>query len=161
METSNWPPMERMGPPVTGNAVASFEADIGAQLPDDYRDFLLTVNGGRTAAMAVTFKVRKDESTLNTLLSLNDADKSHDLATNYERFKKREKLPNLLPIGADDGGSTLFIPLEGQHRAQVWMLDVLNQRSDESNPRVLWHDRRDMIRIADNFRAFMSSLTPL
>lgn len=153
--------MARTGAPVTVNALEAFESELNAKLPDDYRDFLLVVNGGRTDKSHRTFKVKNDETTLNSLLCLNDPEESRDLLKRYERFAAQEKTRDLLPVGHDDGGSKILLGLHGAHRGSVWYLDVLNQRSDESNPRVLWHDRRDMIRIADNFRAFMSSLTPL
>ena len=45
---TSWPAMERRGPVVTEADVRAFEKKLGATLPDDYRAFLLEVNGGRT-----------------------------------------------------------------------------------------------------------------
>ncbi len=34
-------------------------------------------------------------------------------------------------------------------------------RPEDANPRVAWHDRRDMRKLADSFELFMRSLRPL
>ena len=69
---------------------------------------------------------------------------------------------DLLFIGHDDGGARLLLALASEHRGEVWfMLTGDDARPDDANPRVLWHDRRDMTKLADSFEQFMRSLRPL
>ena len=49
----SWPPMSRRGAEITAAAVSAFEARIGAKLPADYAEFLLEVNGGRSAELGI------------------------------------------------------------------------------------------------------------
>ena len=45
-------PLENAGPPLTADQIAAMESQLGASLPDDYRQFLLQTNGGKpTKAM--------------------------------------------------------------------------------------------------------------
>jgi cell wall assembly regulator SMI1 len=156
--------MARRGHEVTVDAVRRFEQRIGHELPEDYRQFLIEVNGGRTARSHRTFvmqraAVRRDETVLNTLFSLDDPDESRDLAT-WQRYGE-DRLLDGLEIGADDGGSPVVLALAGPHRGEVWLLDRVDARPTGSNPRVEWFDRRDVWKLADSFAEFMSSLRPL
>ena len=155
--------MERRGPTVTDADVRRFEQRIGAELPADYRRFLLDVNGGRTAATHCRFTMRRGarqvETSLNTLFSLDDPDESRDLAT-WQLYGE-DRLPEGLEIGADDGGSPVVLVLSGPHRGELWMLDQVDSQPTGSNPRVDWFDRRDMWKLADSFAEFMASLKPL
>lgn len=152
--------MERRGPVVDDVAVQAFEAVIGAKLPDDFRGFLLDVNGGRTGEDAAVFLVGRDQTNLNSLLSLNEPVDARDLATRNATI--RADLPlELLLIGNDDGGSRVCLCIRGDHRGEVWYLDTANRRPEGANPHVPWHARRDMTKLADSFAAFMAALAPL
>ncbi len=159
---TNWPPMERRGHTVTEDDVRRFEQHIGHELPDDYRRFLLEVNGGRTAGTHCRFAVRRDarhfETILNALFSLDDPNTSRDLAT-WQLYGEGH-LPVGLEIGADDGASPIVLVLAGPHRGEVWFLDRLNYDHD-ANQRRDWFDRTDALRIADSFAEFMAGLRPL
>lgn len=157
----SWPPMERRGPQVTDAQIRAFEQSYGHPLPDDYRQFLLDVNGGSLDGANCEF----DLGVVNRLFSLDDIDDdddSRDLATRSN--DERASLPSrdLLFIGHDDGGNSLLLALAGDHRGEVWfMLTGDDARPDDANPRVLWHDRRDMRKVADSFEQFLRSLRPL
>lgn len=160
---TNWPAMHARGPVVTESAIAAFETELGAMLPDDYRDFLLKVNGGRTArshrVFTIRLRKRTDETVLNSLSSLDDRTRA-DLATLWRR--EREWLPQeAIPVGYDDFGDTLVLVVTGPRRGQVWFLDEVNPRPEDANPRVEWFGRRDVSKVADSFREFMASLRPL
>src|SRR5512140_674235 len=156
---SDWPPMDRRGPEVTETEIAAFEAQFGATLPADYRAFLLEVNGGRTARSHTVFRIRHDQTVLNTLHSLGESVEQRDLVTRWNR--SRARLPKeVLRIGADDGGGTVVVVVSGPRRGQVWFLDGVDPRPEGSNPRVEWFDRRDVSKIADSFREFMAGLGP-
>jgi hypothetical protein len=155
--------MERRGPTVTDADVRRIEQHVGAELPGDYRRFLLEVNGGRTAETHCTFTMRRGAqhtgTVLNTFFSLDDPDESRDLAT-WQRYGE-DRLPGGLEIGADDGGSPIVLVLAGRHRGEVWMLDRVDPRPTDSNPRGEWFDRRDVWKLADNFTEFIAGLRPL
>lgn len=151
---TEWPTMDERGPDVAESDVKAFEKKFGYDLPDDYRAFLLEVNGGRPSDAHCVFSI----GVLNYLFSLNDSDESSDLMT--RALRGRKDLPNraLLMVGHDDGGGRILIALDGEHRGEVWHQVGSDGRPPGSNPRVLWHDRRDMKRLASNWREFMASL---
>jgi len=152
--------MDERGPAVTDAAVSAFEKKIGAKLPDDYRAFLLAVNGGSTTTKHSVFRVRKSTSVLNSLHSLDEADPRFDLET-WWRSIKTDMPPYVLCIGHDSGGSRIILALTGTHHGEVWLLDALNPRPEDANPRVEWFDRRDVVKLANTFCEFMLGLRPL
>jgi hypothetical protein len=149
--------MKERGPQVTEAQIRAFEQSYGHPLPDDYRQFLLDVNGGRLDRANREF----DQGVVNRLFSLEDTDDdSRDLATRANRERKSLPSPDLLLIGHDDGSNSLLLALAGEHRGEVWFM-VDDERPEDANPRVLWHDRRDMRKVADSFEQFMRALRPL
>jgi hypothetical protein len=156
---SDWPEFDHRGPMVTPDDVRTFEKEICASLPDDFRSFLLDINGGQPVSLR-RFRLGKHGSSINGLLSLNAPKNVRNLAARNELIRD-DLPPELLLIGSDDGGARVCLCIRGEHRGEVWYMDTIDRRPEGSNPRVLWHDRRDMIQLADSFRAFMASLTPL
>jgi len=150
--------MERRGPQVTAAEIVAFESHIGARLTEDYRAFVLSINGGRTANSHARFS----KGVVNRLFSLNDLDdESRDLMTRADDVRSDLPAASLLFIGHDDGGARLLLALDGDHRGEVWLQVTTDARPADANPRVLWHDRRDFKKLADSFTAFMASLGPL
>jgi SMI1 / KNR4 family (SUKH-1) len=162
---TDWPEMVERGPSVTDIEVEAFESQLQTRLPDDYREFLLKVNGGRTARSHRVFtmlmrKSRKDETDLNSLNSLNDPDDRFNLVARWKRA--REWLPKeVIPVGYDDFGGTVVVVIDGPRRGQVWFLDGADPRPEGSNPRVEWFDQRDVSKLADSFHEFMACLRPV
>ena len=156
---SSWPPMKERGPQVTDAQIRAFEQSYGHPLPDDYRQFLLDVNGGQPDRANREFA----HGVVNDLFSLDDTENdSSDLATRASRERAWLPSPDLLFIGHDDVGNSLLLALVGEHRGEVWyMLTDDDARPDDANPRVEWHKRRDMRKVADSFEQFMRSLRPL
>jgi hypothetical protein len=151
--------MERRGPQVTDAQIRAFEQAYGHPLPDDYRQFLVDVNGGRLDRANREF----DQGVINRLFSLEDIDDDErDLATRANDERASLPSPDLLFIGHDGFSNSILLALAGEHRSEVWfMLTDDDARPDDANPRVLWHDRRDMRKLADSFEQFMHSLRPL
>ena len=151
---TSWPLFDERGPEVAESDVDGFEERFGVVLPRDYRAFLLEVNGGRTAETHREF----DRGILNELFSLNDP--NADITEWNERVRKDLKTSELIIVGIDDGGGRILLAVNGDHSGEVWF-QVHEGRPWEANPRVLWHDRRDVRKLADSFSTFMSSLRPL
>ncbi|HWO21739.1 MAG TPA: SMI1/KNR4 family protein [Kofleriaceae bacterium] len=147
--------MERRGPAVHESDVAAFEGRLGHRLPDDYRRFLLEVNGGRPDDTSCQYKF----GVINQFFSLNDPHTGRDLTA----ANKRPAIPSrqLLYVGVDGMGTRFLVALAGDQRGQVWIQDMANPRPDDANPRVLWHDRRDLEKLADSFEELMRTLGPL
>ena len=153
----NWPAMERRGPEIYEADIAAFERRLHAVLPSDYRRFLLEVNGGDLAES----NTRLPHHMVNYLLSLADRENhSCDLEMSADWAHRVIPHPDLLLIGYTDGGMILLM-LRGDHRGEVWNLDSVDPRPEDANPRVLWHDRRDMMKLADSFEEFVGKLQPL
>jgi hypothetical protein len=151
--------MNERGPQVTEAQIEAFERSYGHPLPDDYRQFLLDVNGGQPDIAHCEF----DYGIVNSLFSLDDTENdASDLATNAIHERASLPSPDLLFIGHDGMGNSLLLTLAGEHRGAVWhMLTDDDARPEDANPRVAWHDRRDMRKIAASFEQFMRSLHPL
>ena len=77
---TSWPSMEWRGPSITEADVVAFEKRLGPSLPEDYRRFLLEVNGGRLAIENTRFAYIN----VNLLLSLNHPEERRDLLTYAE-----------------------------------------------------------------------------
>jgi hypothetical protein len=149
--------MEWCGPPIEEADVATFEKQIGHSLPEDYRRFLLEVNGGRLADENISFV----DGVVNLLLSLgNEGYPVGDLLTRATRERRLLPNPDLLPIGWEDGGGPILLALEGEHRGEVWLEITDDARPEDANPRVEWFKRRDMKKLADSFEQFLRLLKP-
>jgi len=156
---AGWPPMESRGPSVTEADVVAFERRLGHLLPEDYRRFLLEVNGGCLTMSHMSFSW----GNINLLLSLNSPDENYDLLEYVLDHRSLSLLPSpdLLAVGFDDGGGRILLALVGEHRGEVWFENTSDPRPEDANPRVEWFKRRDMKKLADSFEQFMSSLQPL
>jgi SMI1 / KNR4 family (SUKH-1) len=151
-----WPRMEDIRPSVDEPAVSRFEQRLGHLLPDDYRRFLLEMNGGRPDDSSCQYSL----GVINEFFSLDDPDEDSDLESS-NRWAADIPSRDLLYVGHDGIGGCILIALAGEHRGEVWLQDTEDPRPEGSNPRVLWHDRRDMKKLADSFEEFLRTLGPL
>ncbi len=135
----------------------AFEKRLGNRLPETYRAFLVEVNGGRLNANNRRFR---DKLVVNSMLSLNDPDDARRLEVERP-YSPDHPSREPIDIAYDDGGNRILLGISGPHRGEVWFQSLVDPRSDDANPRVLWHDRRDMTKLADSFDAFLSVLGPL
>jgi hypothetical protein len=55
----------------------------------------------------------------------------------------------------------ILLALAGEHRGEVWLMLTTDARPDDANPRVAWHDRRDLRKLAGSFEQFVRALRPL
>jgi hypothetical protein len=148
--------MERRGPVIDESVVTAFEQRLGHRLPDAYRRFLLEMNGGRPGDTSC----KASFGVMNWFFSLADPDDDRSLESANSGIPE---LPSrdLLYVGYDGCGTDVYVVLSGEHRGQVWIEDTADPRPEGSNPRVLWHDRRDMEKVADSFAEFARQLGPL
>ncbi|MEZ0386624.1 MAG: SMI1/KNR4 family protein [Verrucomicrobium sp.] len=137
------------GKALTEEEINAFEERHRVSLPEDYRHFLLSSNGGMPST-AVLHLRSGYRVALCQLYSLNDdfpydldrKCKSTDWATAYRR--------GCLRIGRDPGGSGIFISTRGDDRGSIYFFD----REEAIRP------PEGAIKLADSFTQFMAELEP-
>jgi hypothetical protein len=150
--------MEWRGPVVAEADITAFEARFGWRLPEDYRRFLLEVNGGRLARANRQFA----DGVVNMLLSLNATEyEVDDLVATLLRTRRDSPSPDLLQVGYDDGGAPILVVVAGDRRGEVWMQNTSDPLPPGANPRVDWWQRRDMWKLAGSFDELLQTLHPL
>ena len=154
--TSTWERiLHSSGEEVTEKDVRQFEADIGFSLPADYRNFVLTLNGGKVLVDhelpveglfgAAFVHYLYPFSTPSPFLGIKEARKLQECS----RFCLRQAIE----IGGDLGTGSYFIILDGSQRGAVYF--IYNDDRD-SIPRAQWEDVRvripkDMVLVAPDF----------
>jgi cell wall assembly regulator SMI1 len=135
-----WP-----GRPATDEQIADFEKIEGVALPEDYRAFLKTHNGGRP--VPDSFPIGTDNgSLLDTFFELGAGEgETRDLQTKCDRYARRIP-PTMMPIGCDAGGNIILLGVHGEPRGRVYFLDQMNPRP--------------IFEIAPSFEAFLNSFEP-
>jgi hypothetical protein len=132
--------------PVTTEELDSFESEIGLALPADYREFLLTRNGGR-----LPYHNSCRGAPVNVLFGLNAGTTSCDLRWNREAFRGR--IPDdFLAVGASDEYPVTCLCLDGKRFGWVFSWD----RSEEMDHPLDKISRR----LCTSFTKFLRRLRP-
>jgi hypothetical protein len=151
--------------PLTEERLRRLEAGLEARLPDDYRAFLLQLNGGRPTLARFTFDVdgETQESILEWFFAVHDQpyedpdDWDPDsgelppyfgqpLEDVWADFSSEEPRAGVLPIGRDPGGNLVGIGYAGERAGAVWWYD---------------HETESFARLAGTFTEFLAGLTRL
>jgi hypothetical protein len=108
--------------PVAAAALNAYEAALGITFPDEYRQFLLSFNGGRPAPQQVDIPNTDHSVLVFVLYGIKEKRTAGDLA--YELHRHRADLPEgYLPIGHDPGGSPFLLATAGENRGRVFFWD--------------------------------------
>lgn len=141
----------RVGPPLSEADIASFEQQIGGTLPDDYRDFLVTTNGGVPEVRFVNDPVRElvgvegffSVGEVQGELSMSDA-----LATWGGRY------PNdMLPLALCGGSNLLLLTLGGQSTNPVYYWEHDGEANEGEPART-----DNLTQLATSFSGLLESL---
>lgn len=133
----------RVGP-ATEAEVAKLEGRLGARLPEDYRDFLMTINGGRRPGGG--WKLPGHDLDVDAFYGLRGD--SYDLADAVDRVLRgqagTDHFPvDTIPIGCEFGGTRLLMKYRGKAAGSIWS-------SDETEA--------DWRKVAIRFGAFIAKL---
>ena len=141
---------EYRGRSLRKSELAALEKKLGLRLPDDYRTFLLTINGGRPRTHEVFDIGKKDSSLINMLYSAKRDD--HQELTIYKQHLALEgRIPkDLLPIGEDQGSSQICLGIGEKNHGQVFFWDMEDEREQPTY--------KNVRRIAGSFTEFLDSL---
>jgi hypothetical protein len=150
-------------PPPSLGEVEAFEAEIGATLPDDYRQFLLRCNGGRldwhwfhgptpegrrwTAVIDSVGGLREEPD-----LSLRDARRC------YQGGEPQIPRP-LLWIMGDPGGNGICLGLSGRYRGRVYFW-IHDEQPDPEEWDGGVESAGNVILLADSFTDFVAGMDP-
>jgi hypothetical protein len=114
--------IDKPGPQVGEREVEAFETLVGARLPQDFRAFMLSSNGGVPVVerggrvMIVDFE--GELADVRHLLGLRE-EYSYSLMKAVAVF--RERVPaGSIPIGRTSGGDLFLLCLSGARRGEVW-----------------------------------------
>jgi len=159
--------VERSYKPATENEVRDVERKLGVRFPDDYRDFLKSINGissisdNTSVDLEVPMKTRigtDDEPwAINSLYSISSVAEPHDQLIAYQqayRFNKRVPERYVI-IGGTFGPDKLCLSCAAPDHGKVyfWLPDdgSNEQTSEEPTVKGLWP-------AADSFLEFWSKL---
>jgi hypothetical protein len=156
--------IERKSPPAPQAELEAFEAELGARLPDEYRQFLVRTNGGVVRGW-YRFKGPTPSGTtrfafLHHVCGFRE-EPHFSLRFNRNCCLSGDSLfPRaLLWIMDDPGGNGICIGLTGPYRGRVyfWIHDE-QPDPDEWNGEV--ETASNVILLADSFSAFVAGIGP-
>ena len=95
----------------------AYERQLGVELPQDYRDFLLEKNGGYPEPGALAIPGTSDVTQVSRFLAL-DGELWDDLEVYRDRYEGRVP-PGWLPIGYDGFGNLLLLGMIAANRGFI------------------------------------------
>lgn len=170
-------PVAKPIPPATEKEVIGFEESVGYTLPDDYRNFLLTVNGGavnKNTAKNLIYHVEplventvghSGEFELGYMYSLFEGDKKlfdsdfmglqlrfhHDILLSMSEDGFEFVPDHCVPIADYFGAAYLLLALDGTYKNKI-LFYGFNMGKRPNAP----YDNVGLV--ADNFAEFIASL---
>lgn len=137
--------------PIDRARLEAFEARLGAVLPADYRQFLVTHNGGEFLPEEIVLPGQAEPfASTNPMFGLHDGPLS--LEEIYENVES--EIPgDVLAFGEDAGGNLLCIGIRGNHRGKVYFWDQNESSPGEDEPG--WSG---MTLLAESFDEFVAAL---
>jgi hypothetical protein len=131
----------------------NFEKHIKTRLPDEYRKFLLTYNGGYPEPDGFMY-IRnniKYTSNVDFFLSL-DGDEDDDIYDFIETYRNRIP-PELLPIAYDSSGNLICIAILGDHIGTIYFWDHEEEYEEGEIP-----GYKNVFMVQPSFNKFLNNL---
>ncbi|MBI2302058.1 MAG: SMI1/KNR4 family protein [Armatimonadetes bacterium] len=150
--------VQRKSPPAPEPALLALEADLGARLPEDYRDFLLRCNGGYVGGRYWF----DDNVGVHHVGGLREEDHFSLLSARecYQNPAEIRIPTDLLWIMDDPFGNAICLGLSGSHRGQVFFWDHEQEPWPED-----WdgsvEQAGNITVVADSFTEFVAGLHEL
>lgn len=154
--------LDHKSPPAPTDAIKRFEATIGQQLPDDYREFLVRCNGGYGCGYVQYLEPTPEGHSANACVNHVGGFREESyfsLESNYDNYQKYEvRIPKTLIWIADDPfGNAICLGITGAHRGKVYLWDHENEPDpDEWDGSVETAGNIDLQ--ANSFLEFMAGL---
>src|SRR6266568_876623 len=117
------PRFTRCFQPVSAQEVEALERRLGIQLPEDYRRFLCTTNGGIPEPNSFTIPERGD-ALLGILYGLGVERVAADLEFEQQEATLWDPLPpGFISIGHDPGGNSILMATLGDNAGRIFFWD--------------------------------------
>jgi hypothetical protein len=134
------PEITRLSDPITDTELQIFENELGAVLPSDYREFLLTHNCAKVKPNCFMMDDRKgyNEGYNSVRHLFGICNIGWCSLRDHQKEYAGERMPaNLLPIGVDGDSSYVCLSIAGIDRGTVYFWDrhfeVFDREPDYSN----------------------------
>ncbi len=143
--------IQNVGAPIDETTVRQFEQTVGADIPTDYRDFLLKNNGGKPTPNVFDIPQENNASVLREFFGLNGA-KTSKFQAKLETYKDRYPA-DMLPIGSDPSGNLVLLSVTGTEKGKVYFWDHELEADDERQPYY-----ENIYLISNSFAEFLEGL---
>lgn len=142
--------IDNPGRSISESELDKISSEIGLELPTDYKDFLLTYNGGSPEPDAFPIKGHEEGvGTLQIFFGIDREIESSCLKWNYEEYKDR--IPNsYLPIACSDTNDLICLVLSQNQYGSVVFWDAMDEVSKDNLDNVY--------EIADSFTQLLELL---
>lgn len=112
-----------LGPAVNELDINELEATLGRPLPEQYRKFLSTYNGGRPTPDLIDIEGADFKGTaVHTFYGILPGDETNDLVLVQEALEGCKE-NHLLPIAYDAFARNFMLTLDDEHYGQVYYFD--------------------------------------
>jgi hypothetical protein len=119
------------GRDITMTAVKQFEDELGASMPNDYRDFILELNGGRVIDHSISLPGTDFDTFVSYLLPLTAPLPFTGLVESRKhQICDKCGLKHAIKIGNDAGTGFFIMPFLGPHKGKIffaWKEDYWDQ----------------------------------
>lgn len=110
--------------PVDKNNIKIFEETYNLNLPDDYKNFLLCHNGGKTVRRRFETNDKTITSSIMLFLPLSK-EKDDELEYFFKKYNLGNIVPsNFIPIGIDPADSLICMSVSGKDRGSIYFCDM-------------------------------------
>lgn len=137
------------GPPIGEADLDALERELDAELPPQYRAFLLGTNGGSPWPEECFRNKSGVGSLVHVFYAVKHEMDSLTLARNWMQLCDRIP-PDLRPIACDAGDSQICISVRGKDTGRIFYWNMENEAGPGRKP---W--RRNIRRIADSLDEFL------
>ena len=118
--------IENNGRPVDVSEIARIEADLKAQIPATYREFLLANNGGIPSPDIIDIDGLPGSPTdIQVFFGIDRDIESSNIMWNFRLLSEQSSNGNYLPIACDSGGNLFCLCISGDtnHGAVYYILN--------------------------------------